>query len=229
MTEAGARVQQLSGSTEANCVKISPGALHIILERFSLCTVQWLLINGSCQGNILIFHFLGLEEEIIVAGAYSRSSGSVLAAGCLAPAGQANCWLLRLQIFTSGLDCSGVLWEAKANQLTKVTYGPSVTNRLNLQPRQQQRYRDSYYLNSIHPWHSQQQHRTLLTDKPVRPVGQYTHTHTRSWWCDGGAYVIHLRWHRGSLWGSSLAPPRGSLSLSSPATGLIGNNWPALA
>ena len=51
------------------CQDLSQCTAHSI-GKISLCTVQWWLINGSCQRNILIFHFLGLEEEIIVAGAY---------------------------------------------------------------------------------------------------------------------------------------------------------------
>ena len=62
------------------------------------------------------------------------------------------------KIFTSGLVCYAARGEAKANQLMKVTYGPSVTSRPNLQTKATTVLLQllSYYLNSIHPWHSQQ-------------------------------------------------------------------------
>ena len=134
------------------------------------------MVPSSSSSNILIFHFLPVEEEIIAQELFRLCWPGGLT-GCLARAG-----LLRLTIFTSGLVCSAALWEAKANQLMKVTYGPSVTSRPNLQTKATTVLLQllSYYLNSIHPWHSQQ-HQNWSDQSP------YT-----DGWC---AYIIYIRYH----------------------------------
>ena len=62
----------------------------------------------------------------------------------------------------------------------KVTYGPSVTNRPNLQTKATTVLLQllSYYLNSIHPWHSQQQQN--WSDQSPYTGG----------WSEGGAYIL---------------------------------------
>ena len=127
------------------------------------------------------------------------------------------------KIFTSGLVCYAARGEAKANQLMKVTYGPSVTNRPNLQTKATTVLLQllSYYLNSIHPWHSQQ-HQNWSDQSPYTDgwsegvrISLYTyHYHTSATLTDIQSVV-------------RVNPPGGSeLSLSRPGSRNtpIGNN-----
>ena len=147
-----------------------------------LCSVHWLLINGA-QLELELQQYL----DIPFPASWRRDNcTAVLLFRLCWPCGQTGCLarpglcLLRLTIFTSGLVCSAALWEAKANQLMKVTYGPSVTSRPNLQTKATTVLLQllSYYLNSIHPWHSQQ-HQNWSDQSP------YTDG------CGGGAYIIY--------------------------------------